>query len=135
MKDRSGRRARTGNTAVDPDKFIDIDRPSDATLHWTAVVCLVLAAGAGAIAAGCLIALVDPAEDITYLIVALIGAALAATLEGRVALRNGRRRREDFVRCGGDPTGMTDMMFGAMRGFRDADGKWVVPAQGSGDYV
>lgn len=48
--------------------------------------------------------------------------------------RDGRRRRDDFIACGGDPTGMTDMMFGVMRGYRTGQGEWVVPAQGSGDY-
>lgn len=51
-----------------------------------------------------------------------------------VTLRSVRRRREDFVRCGGDPTGITDMMFGVMRGERTEKGEWVVPKQGSGDY-
>lgn len=47
---------------------------------------------------------------------------------------DGRRRRDDFIACGGDPTGMTDMLFGVMRGYRTGQGEWVVPAQGSGDY-
>ena len=94
-----------------------------------------LATAAGAAAAGCIVGLMDPAEDVVYLIAAVIGAALAVTLNVRSTLSSGRRRREDFVRCGGDPTGMTGMMFGAMRGWRTAKGDWEVPAQGSGDYV
>ena len=31
--------------------------------------------------------------------------------------------------------GATDMMFGAMRGWRTADGRWEVTPQGSGDYI
>ena len=60
-------------------------------------------------------------------------AALAGVIYVRTNLRDGRCRREDFVRSGGDPTGMSDMMFGIMRGKRTDEGKWMVPEQGSGD--
>ncbi len=128
-------RARTGYTHVDPDRVIHIDRPSNFSLRVVAVVAFVLATLAGAILPAVIVALFDPAENVTYLIAAAIGAALAGTLEIRTSLHNGRRRREDFVRSGGDPTGMTDLMFGAMRGWRTADGRWEVTPQGSGDYI
>jgi hypothetical protein len=43
-------------------------------------------------------------------------SALGGLIYVRTNLLDGRRRREDFVRSGGDPTGMSDMMFGIMRG-------------------
>ncbi|WP_104163950.1 hypothetical protein [Cryobacterium sp. N22] len=135
MTEPTGRRVRGGYTPVDPDKFVHIDRPSDASLRGAMVVGFVLAIGAGASAAAFVVVLFDPAEDWIYLVAALIGASLALLWSVRSTLRSGRRRREDFVRCGGDPTGMTDMMFGSMRGVRTPEGRWEVPEQGSGDYV
>jgi len=135
MDEPSGRRARRGNTPFDPSKVVHIDRPSDASLRVDVVVGLVLSIGAGAIAGACLAAWLGPAEPIPYLVSALIGGSLAAVVFVRTTLRSGRRRREDFVRCGGDPTGMTDLMFGSMRGWRTPEGVWEVPEQGSGDYV
>ena len=135
MTEPTGRRVRGGHTPVDPDRFVHIDRPSDASLRAVVIMSLVLASGAGAIAAACIVAVFDPAEKLLYLVAAVIGASLAGLWSVRSTLRSGRRRREDFVRCGGDPTGMTDLMFGSMRGLRTADGRWEVPGQGSGDYV
>jgi hypothetical protein len=118
---------------VDPAKFVHIARPSNASLRGSIVTGFVLWIGAGAIIAAFLVTRFS--DDVSAcLIAAVIGAALATTLGVRTTLRSGRRRREDFVRCGGDPTGMTDMMFGTMRGLRTAEGEWVVPEQGSGDY-
>jgi hypothetical protein len=129
----SGRRVRTGYTPVDPAKFVHIDRPSNASLRGSIVTGFVLWIGAGAVIAAFIVSRFND-DGPTCLAAAIIGAALATTLGVRTTLRAGRRRREDFVRCGGDPTGMTDMMFGTMRGYRTADGEWVVPEQGSGDY-
>ena len=135
MTEPTGRRVRGGYTPVDPDTFVPIDRPSDASLRGAVIVGLVLAIGAGAIAAAGVVAFFDPAEKLVYLAAALIGASLATVWSVLSTLRSGRRRREDFVRCGGDPTGMTDLMFGVMRGVRTPDGRWEVPEQPAGDYV
>lgn len=129
----SGRRARTGHTPVDPAKFVHIDRPSNTSLRGSIITGFVLWIGAGAIVAAFLASRFSD-DGLTCLVAAIAGGTLAAILGVRSTLRSGRRRREDFVRCGGDPTGMTDMMFGTMRGWRTADGKWEVPEQGSGDY-
>lgn len=136
MTEPTGRRARSGPTPIDPSRFVHIDRPSDASLRGAVVVGVVLAVGAGAIAASCALLPLNlaPGAEILYLVAAVIGGGLACTLFVRSNLRQGRRRREDFIRCGGDPAGMTDMMFGVMRGHRTEDGEWVVPEQGSGDY-
>ena len=135
MTEPTGRRVRTGYTPVDPQKFVPIERPSDATLRGAAVVSVGLSFGAGSIAAAGLVAWLAPDATILYLVAAVIGATLTTTWNVRSSVRSGRRRREDFVRCGGDPTGMTDMMFGALRGWRTPEGDWEVPEQGSGDYV
>lgn len=90
--------------------------------------------GVGATIASCALLPFNPDVKILYLIAAIIGAALGGLIYVWTNLREGRRRREDFVRSGGDPTGMSDMMFGIMRGKRTEEGKWIVPEQSSGDY-
>lgn len=131
----SGRRARTGQPVpVDPSKFVHIDRPTNAGLRGSIAVGLILSIGAGATAGSSALLPFRPEAEFLYLIAACIGAVLGGVIFVRSSLRSGRRRREDFVRCGGDPTGITDMMFGLMRGERNEKGEWVVPEQGSGDY-
>lgn len=135
MAEQTRRRLRTVGRPVDPDKFVHIDRPSNFSLRVTVVVSLVLAGLAGATAVCVVVVLFQPAEKTVYMVGAVIGAVLGVIVVVLSTLRSGRRRREDFVRCGGDPTGMTDMMFGIMRGRRTSDGNWEVPHQGSGDYA
>ncbi|MET4144088.1 hypothetical protein [Arthrobacter sp. UYCo732] len=130
----SGRRARTGPAPVDPSKFVHIDRPSNAGLRGAVAVGMFLSIGAGAAALSCALLPFSPEAEILYLVAACIGAVLGAVIFTRSSLRSGRRTREDFVRCGGDPAGMTDTMFGVMRGNRTKNGQWVVPEQSSGDY-
>lgn len=98
------------------------------------VVGAVLAVFFGAAAGSRILLPFSPRNEALYLVGAAIGAVLASVVNVGVILRSGRRRREDFVRCGGDPAGMTDTMFGVMRGERTQNGEWVVPEQGSGDY-
>lgn len=129
----AGRRARAGYTPVDPSKFIHIDRPSNASLRGAIFTGFVLWILAGGVLVAFIVSRFDD-DGPTWLVAGIIGASLATALGVSNTLRAGRRRREDFVRCGGDPTGMTDMMFGSMRGYRTAEGEWVVPEQGSGDY-
>lgn len=133
MPEQSGRRARHGCTPVDPAKFIPIHRPSNASLRGAVVTGFVLWIAAGAISAGWLASCFSTQLPF-FLTAAVLGATLVTVLGVRNTKRMGRRRREDFIRCGGDPTGMTDLMFGSMRGFRTPEGEWEVPEQGSGDY-
>ena len=65
----------------------------------------------------------------------MVGLFVGATAVVSWMRRSGRRRREEYVRCGGDPTGVSDLVFGVMRGRRSPEGTWEVPVQGSGDYV
>lgn len=134
MNQPKGRRARTLPIPIDPSKFVHIDRPSNASLRLGVIVGWLLSMAAGATIASCALLPFNPVAEILYLIAAIIGATLGGLIYVRTNLRDGRRRREDFVRSGGDPTGMSDMMFGMMRGKRTEEGKWIVPEQGSGDY-
>ena len=134
MNQPKGRRARTLPTPTDPSKFVHIDRPSNASLRLGVIVGWLLSMAAGATIASSALLPFSPDAEILYLIAAIIGAPLGGLIYVRTNLRGGRRRREDFVRSGGDPTGMSDMMFGMMRGKRTEEGKWIVPEQGSGDY-
>lgn len=134
MTESPGRRVRTGYTPVDPSKFVHIDRPTDRSLKGAVIVGFVLWIIAGGIVGACIYFwFINPEAETLYL-PAAIGAAVVTVCGYFNTRKNGRRRREDFVRCGGDPTGMTELMFGSMRGERTAEGKWIVPEQGSGDY-
>ncbi|ACL42426.1 hypothetical protein Achl_4475 (plasmid) [Pseudarthrobacter chlorophenolicus A6] len=134
MTNTSGRRARTHRTPVDPSRFVHIDRPSNASLRGAVVTGIALSFLFGAAAGGAVLLPFHPENELLYLVGMAVGVVVANIVNVRVTLRSGRRRREDFIRCGGDPTGMTDMMFGVMRGQRTEKGEWYVPEQGSGDY-
>lgn len=136
MTEPTGRRIRREYTPapVDPSKFVHIDRPSNGSLKRGVITGFVLWILAGGVIGAFIYFFFVPTADSLYL-PATIGAALAVAFGIRSTLKNGRKRRDDFVRCGGDPTGISDMMFGTMRGYRTPEGEWVVPEQGSGDYV
>ncbi|WP_426767015.1 hypothetical protein ACP3TD_09530 [Pseudarthrobacter sp. 1G09] len=129
-----GRRSRKTPPPVDPTKFVHIYRPSNSSLRGAVVVGWALSIGAGAILGACILLPFSPTVKTLYLVGAIIGATLGGAIYVYTNLREGRRRREDFVRTGGDPTGISDMMFGVMRGKRTQEGNWIVPEQGSGDY-
>lgn len=133
MTEPAGSRVRTGYTPVNPAKLVHIDRPSNASLRGAVVTGFVLWIGAGAISAGWQATRLS-LDVPPYLTASVAGAVLATVLGVRHTKGQGRRRREDFVRCGGDPAGMTDLMFGSMIGCRTPEGEWEVPGQGSGDY-
>lgn len=135
MTEPTGRRIRTGYTPVDPSKFVHVDRPSDRSLKGSVITGFVLWIGAGGVVGACgYFWLINPEAETLYL-PAAIGAAIVTICGYFNTRKNGRRRRDEFIRCGGDPTGMTELMFGTMRGYRSEKGRWVVPEQGSGDYV
>lgn len=118
---------------VDPSKFKNIKRPSNTSLRGAIVTGFILWTLLGGTIGGMIYFFFN--QDATDLYLpAAIGAVIAVIIGVRHTIKDGRKRREDFIRCGGDPTGMTDMMFGMMRGYRTPDGKWEVPEQGSGDY-
>lgn len=55
----------------------------------------------------------------------VLGCALGLGLYLSEHFRAARKKRADFVRAGGDPTGITPWMFGAMRGRINEDGVWA----------
>lgn len=135
MTEPTGRRIRREHTPaiVDPSRFVHIDRPSNSSLRGAILTGFVLWIIAGGVIGSIVYFFFN--QDATDLYLpAAIGAAIAVVIGVRHTVKTGRKRRDDFVRCGGDPTGMSDMMFGVMRGYRTAEGEWVVPEQGSGDY-
>lgn len=135
MTGSTGRRVRRGYTPapVDPSKFVHIDRPSNFSLRGGILTGFIVWIFAGGVSAALVYFFFNQDAKDLYL-PAAIGAIIAVILGVRHTIKSGRKRRDDFVRCGGDPTGMSDMMFGTMRGYRTPEGEWVVPEQGSGDY-
>lgn len=136
MTEPTGRRVRTGYTPVpvDPSKFVHIDRPSNRSLRGAVAFGFFFWAVAGGVICALIYFFFFNQQAKDLYIPAAIGAIIGVILGVRHTIKDGRKRRDDFVRCGGDPTGMSDMMFGIMRGYRTAEGEWVVPEVGSGDY-
>ncbi|GAB5079410.1 hypothetical protein [Arthrobacter sp. AD-310] len=54
----------------------------------------------------------------------VLGCGIGLVLYLREHFRVARKKREDFVRAGGDPTGITPWMFGAMSGRINDEGVW-----------
>ena len=54
----------------------------------------------------------------------VIGAALGLAGFFPLHLREGRIKKAKFIAAGGDPTGMSVLMFGAMSGRALPDGTW-----------
>lgn len=65
----------------------------------------------------------------------VVGCGLGLTLYLREHFRVAAKKRKDFVRAGGDPTGITPWMFGAMSGRITEDGvwEWYTPSGSSGE--
>ena len=135
MSEQRRRHLRNTPSPVIPANFVPIDRPTNLSLRGGVAVMVGMSALAAAIVFALVTLLFDPEERIIYAWTAAAGAAVGATVVVSSMRRTGRRRREDFVRSGGDPTGVSDLMFGVMRGRRTAEGTWEVPPQGAGDYV
>jgi hypothetical protein len=65
----------------------------------------------------------------------VLGCGLGLTFYLPDHFNRARKKRADFVRTGGDPTGITPWMFGAMRGSITEDGvwEWYTPSGSSGE--
>ncbi|MET1033848.1 MAG: hypothetical protein ABWX68_01245 [Arthrobacter sp.] len=133
MTECTGRRRRA-DVAIDPHGTVNTQRPGNATLRLAATLMIVLPALGGAILAGFVASLLSARWD-AIVPAACLGAVLVGTLSLRMLLRAGRGKREDFRRAGGDPSGISTAMFGAMRGERLPDGTWAWTPQASGDYA
>lgn len=109
----------------DPANFDITNRPSDRSLRAGVVVGFLLSAIPGAVLLPMPYTFIaeDPQMNV-FLIFVGIGAAIGMSLYFPHNRRNGRIKRREYVRAGGDPTGITDHMFGAMGGYQRPDGKW-----------
>jgi hypothetical protein len=65
----------------------------------------------------------------------VLGCGLGLALYLPDHFKRAYKKREDFVRAGGDPTGITPWMFGAMGGRISEDGvwEWYTPSGSSGE--
>lgn len=54
----------------------------------------------------------------------ILGAGIGAAVFFPLHFRHAKKKRAEFVAAGGDPTGITPFMFGAMGGRRLKDGSW-----------
>ena len=100
-------------------------RFSNKQLHLHAVTHAVVTSLAFGIGSAVIYVFVS-GNPIGYLSVAFFilgcGAGLAVFFPSH--FRYGRKKRAQFVSAGGDPTGMTLFMFGAMGGHLTKDGEW-----------
>lgn len=55
----------------------------------------------------------------------VLGCGLGLVLYLRDHLNRARSKRDEFVKAGGDPTGITPWMFGAMTGRINEEGVWA----------
>jgi hypothetical protein len=135
LSEQRGRHLRNTPAPAVPANFVHIDRPANLSLRVAVAALVTLSALASTVVFALAALLFTPEGTAANVGVAALGAALGAAAALASLRRSGRSRREDFVRCGGDPTGVSDLMFGVMRGRRAAGGTWEVPSQGSGDHV
>ena len=65
----------------------------------------------------------------------VLGCGLGLALHLPDHFKRARKKREDFVRAGGDPSGITPWMFGAMGGRITEDGvwEWYTPSGSGGE--
>lgn len=118
-----------------PDNSDINKRPSNRSLITTMWVGFFLSAVPGAVLL--LLAYVFISGDPTAfwtITTAIVGALIGMSMYFPSNLRDGRRKKREFIAAGGDPTGITDHMFGSMAGRKLPDGSWEwSPEGGSGD--
>ncbi|MCU1566500.1 MAG: hypothetical protein JWQ56_1437 [Pseudarthrobacter sp.] len=109
----------------DPLNFDITNRPSDASLRATVVFGFFLSALPGAVTLPLIYSwIVGEPTGGWAIFWALIGALVGMTYYFPSNKRSGRIKRREFISAGGDPTGITDHMFGGMGGYRRKDGSW-----------
>lgn len=109
-----------------PDNFDITNRPSNGSLTSGMIVRFILSAALGAIVLALPYSLFTPGEprgDIAITLIAL-GAILGMSVRLPVHLRNGQKKRREFIAAGGDPTGISLLQFGSMGGQVLPDGRW-----------
>lgn len=109
----------------DPANFDIHNRPSNASLRFGIVFGFFLSAFPGGIILPLLYVWIIPEPTGGWAIVcAAIGALIGMSMYFPHNLRDGRIKRREYVKAGGDPTGISDHMFGAMGGCENKDGQW-----------
>jgi len=65
----------------------------------------------------------------------VLGCTLGCAMYLHGHFQRARSKREEFIKAGGDPTGITPWMFGAMGGSITEDGvwEWYTPSGSSGE--
>lgn len=65
----------------------------------------------------------------------VLGCGLGLAMYLHNHFQRARSKREEFIKAGGDPAGITPWMFGAMRGSISEDGvwEWYTPSGSSGE--
>lgn len=120
-----------------PDNFDISKRPSNAALTRAFCVGAVLSMiPGGVILPMPYVFIASEPSSIIYICLTIVGALIGIAFYLPGNLREGRRKRREFVSAGGDPTGISDRQFGAMGGEKLKDGRWQWSFEGgSGDYV
>lgn len=109
----------------DPLNFDITNRPSDASLRSAVVFGFFLSALPGAVVLTLLYVWIvgEPTGGWT-IFWAVIGALIGMSCYFPMNKRSGKIKRQEFISAGGDPTGITDHMFGGMGGHPRSDGTW-----------
>lgn len=109
----------------DPANFDIHNRPTNASLRGGIILGFFLSAIPGAMLLMLLYVWISPEEEAGWLILwTAIGASIGMSMYFPQNLRSGRIKRREYIKAGGDPTGITDHMFGAMGGCQNPDGQW-----------
>jgi hypothetical protein len=118
-----------------PDNSDISKRPSNRTLVTAVVFGFFLSALPGAALLPFLYVLISGEPTAFWTVTAaIVGALIGMSMYFPSNLRSGRIKKREFIAAGGDPTGITDHMFGAMSGRKLRDGSWEwSPEGGSGD--
>ena len=112
-------------------------RPSNGSLYfwagfWTVFWALLFGVGA---AVGYVFLTGRHPIGIISILFFVVGCAIGLGLYLPDHFNRARKKRAEFVKAGGDPTGITPWMFGAMRGSLTEDGvwEWYTPSGSSGE--
>lgn len=118
-----------------PDNSDISKRPSNASLITVVALGFIFSALPGAILLPLPYVFISGEPEVFWTVaLAVVGALIGMSLYFPSNLRDGRRKKREFIAAGGDPTGITDHMFGAMAGRKMPDGSWEwSPEGGSGD--
>lgn len=109
-----------------PDNFDITNRPTNGSLTRGYIARIILSAIPGAVVLPMPYTFwfSDEPSTNTMLVLALIGAVIGIAIFIPISLRNGKRKRAEFISAGGDPTGIKLHQFASMGGEILPDGRW-----------